>query len=166
MIQSLLARQFALHSRFRPVSSSARRRKFGQSPGTSRSISRRSASTVLRQCWLTFAPSLANGAAYTASEWHATFSNWQLTDPTDSVPALQVAGPGSVRIEENDAACTFTANWTPEAGFYSKYFANAASVPERLGHRHLHLPVHAQPLSRHFALWHHAAATPGCVLVE
>lgn len=82
----------------------------------------------IRQCWLTLAPSLASGAAYTVSEWQAAFSNWLLTGP-DSVKALQVAGPGSVRIEENDSACAYTANWSaPEAGFYSKYFARAASA--------------------------------------
>jgi hypothetical protein len=79
----------------------------------------------IRQCWLTFAPSLTDGAAYTANEWRATFSNWQLNG-TDT--ALQVAGPGSVRIEENDSACSYTGTWTQESGFYSKYFANAASV--------------------------------------
>ena len=34
----------------------------------------------LRQCWLTFAPSLANGTAFTAAEWQATFSNWQVNE--------------------------------------------------------------------------------------
>jgi hypothetical protein len=84
----------------------------------------------IRQCWLTFAPSLADGASYTANEWLATFSNWQLNeaDGTDTVKALQVAGPGSIRIEETDSACSFTGAWTPESGFYSRYFANAASV--------------------------------------
>jgi hypothetical protein len=82
----------------------------------------------LRQCWLTFAPSLANGAAYTASEWHATFSNWSLTG-LDSVAALQIAGPGTVRIEENSAACTFNRKWPVEAGAYSGYFAAASNVP-------------------------------------
>lgn len=81
----------------------------------------------IRQCWLTFAPSLANGAAYVASEWQATLSNWQLSGP-DPAKALQVAGPGSVRIEEDDSACIFTPNWTVESGFYSKCFANAASL--------------------------------------
>lgn len=81
----------------------------------------------LRQCWLTFAPSLADGAAFTAAEWVATFSNWQLSGPA-SVAVLQVAGPGSVRIEEDSTACTFTANWSIESGFYSKYFAAAASL--------------------------------------
>ncbi len=81
----------------------------------------------LRQCWLTFAPSLADGAAYTAAEWQATFSNWQLAGP-DAVAALQVAGPGSIRIEEDNGACVFTPNWSIESGFYSKYFAKAASA--------------------------------------
>jgi hypothetical protein len=82
----------------------------------------------LRQCWLTFAPSLANGAAYTASEWHATFSNWSLAGP-DSVAALQIAGPGSVRIEESSAACAFNRTWPVEAGAYSGYFAAASNIP-------------------------------------
>ncbi len=81
----------------------------------------------IRQCWLTFAPSLTDGAAYTASEWLATFSNWQLNGP-DSTVLLQVAGPGSVRIEEDNSACTFTANWGIESGFYSRYYAKAASL--------------------------------------
>jgi hypothetical protein len=87
----------------------------------------------LRQCWLTFAPSLANGAAYTASEWHATFSNWSLTSlpdvRPDPVPQLQIAGPGSVRIEQNYAACTFNRKWPVQAGAYSGYFAAVSNVP-------------------------------------
>jgi hypothetical protein len=81
----------------------------------------------LRQCWLTFAPSLADGAAYTTTEWLATFSNWMLSDP-NSIAALKVAGPGSVRIEQDAGGCVFTSNWTMESGFYSKYFATAASA--------------------------------------
>jgi hypothetical protein len=80
----------------------------------------------LRQCWLTFAPALANGSAFTAAEWQATFSNWQLTGP-EPIKTLQVAGRGSVRIEETDLACVYTGNWRAESGFYSKYFAKAAS---------------------------------------
>ncbi len=85
----------------------------------------------LRQCWLTFAPSLANGAAYTATEWQAVFSNWTLTgDP--GVMQLQVAGPGSVRIEESDAACKLSGSWTLSdntEAFYSGYFAMATKDP-------------------------------------
>jgi hypothetical protein len=82
----------------------------------------------LRQCWLTFAPSLADGSAYAATEWLATFSNWELSGPATTA-MLQVAGPGSVRLEEDDTACTYTGSWTTESGFYSKYFANATSDP-------------------------------------
>src|SRR6185312_5240122 len=64
----------------------------------------------IRQCWLTFAPSLTNGTAYAASEWQAAFSNWQLNGPEDT-KKLQVAGPGSVRIEESSTACAFNGTW-------------------------------------------------------
>jgi hypothetical protein len=84
----------------------------------------------IRQCWLTFAPSLANGVAFSPVEWVATFSNWQLleADGLDTTKALQVAGPGSIRIEESDSACVFTPHWSVESGFYSGYFAKAASL--------------------------------------
>ncbi|MEP6714618.1 MAG: hypothetical protein ABJC09_03535, partial [Terriglobia bacterium] len=81
----------------------------------------------LRQCWLTFAPSLVTGV-YTGSEWQAVFSSWQLQgDPNRK--ALSVAGPGTVRIEENDSACAFTGAWSQESGFFSNYFAKATSDP-------------------------------------
>ena len=69
----------------------------------------------LRQCWLTFAPALATGA-YTATEWTAIFSNWQLSGP-GATQQLLVAGPESVRIEQDDSACSYTGTWTQEAGF-------------------------------------------------
>jgi len=81
----------------------------------------------LRQCWLTFAPALITGA-YPATEWAAVFSGWQLTGPA-ATQQLLVAGPGSIRIEQDDSACTYTGAWTQEAGFYSKYFASATSDP-------------------------------------
>ncbi len=79
----------------------------------------------LRQCWLTFAPSLVSGD-YPSTEWQAVFSNWLLTGD-EAVRTLKVAGPGSVRIEESSAACVFTpsTSWTTESGFYSRYFAAA-----------------------------------------
>ncbi len=79
----------------------------------------------IRQAWLTFAPSLML-APYTATEWQAIFSNWTLSGPV-STQALSVAGPGSVRIEEDDKACVYTGKWNVESGFYSRYFAIATS---------------------------------------
>ena len=58
--------------------------------------------TDLEKIWLTFAPKLADSAAYQAREWQATFSNWTVTD-TEGKRVLEVAGPGSVRIGEDDA---------------------------------------------------------------
>jgi hypothetical protein len=85
----------------------------------------------LRQCWLSFAPSLAYGAAYSATEWQAVFSNWTLSGNED-VKKLQIAGPGSVRIEENDTACAYSGTWTISdntEAFYSRYFAVATQDP-------------------------------------
>ena len=76
----------------------------------------------LRQCWLTFAPCLVTGS-YSATEWAAVFSNWQLTGPS-ATQQLLVAGPGSNRIDQANSACSYTGTWAEEAGFYSKYFAN------------------------------------------
>ncbi len=81
----------------------------------------------IRQAWLTFAPSLTLGP-YTATEWQAVFSNWTLSGPAVT-QALSVAGPGSVRIEEDDKACVYTGSWSVEAGFYSQYFATATTDP-------------------------------------
>jgi len=81
----------------------------------------------IRQMWLTFAPPLAPGMALPSTEWHAAFTNWTLTGP-EAVRALQVATPDSVRVEENDAWCTYSAGWSPgEVGFYSEGYAKRAA---------------------------------------
>ncbi|MDE3199194.1 MAG: hypothetical protein KGN84_22785, partial [Acidobacteriota bacterium] len=79
----------------------------------------------LRQCWLTFAPSLVTGP-YSSTEWQAVFSNWTLSGPA-ATQALAVAGPGSVRIEEGSSACVYQGAWNVESGFYSNYFAKATT---------------------------------------
>jgi hypothetical protein len=79
----------------------------------------------VRQMWLTFAPALSVGAAFQATEWQATFSNWSVTGP-DEKKRLQVAGPGSVRIEPDDPRCTLSAGWASQAGFYSQGFARVS----------------------------------------
>lgn len=85
---------------------------------------------AIRQAWLTFAPQLASGSAYTDSQWSATFTNWQLKDP-HAVKALQCAGPGSVRVGNGDAGATYPGTgWaTLTANNYWRGFARATSKP-------------------------------------
>ncbi len=64
--------------------------------------------TSIRQMWLTFAPPLANGALYQGGDWEAVFTNWTLTG---AGAALQVAGPNSVRVQQNDAGCSYSGTW-------------------------------------------------------
>ncbi|MBC8165011.1 MAG: hypothetical protein H7Y20_03960 [Bryobacteraceae bacterium] len=82
--------------------------------------------TDVRVMWLTFAPTLSAGTAYADSEWEAVFTNWQLTG-AEETRRLRIAGPGSVRIEETDAWCTWTGSWAIEKGFYSGGYAKNAS---------------------------------------
>jgi hypothetical protein len=82
----------------------------------------------IRQMWLTFAPPLANGSQFEDTEWQAEFTNWTVTG-SDTTRALKVAGPGSVRIEEDDSWCKYTGTWTDETGFFSEGFAKHASTP-------------------------------------
>jgi hypothetical protein len=81
----------------------------------------------IRQMWLTFAPALANGAAMPDTEWEAVFTNWNLSGP-EATRTLLVAGPGSVRIEEDDSWCTYQGGWAAESGFYSGGFARRTST--------------------------------------
>jgi hypothetical protein len=81
----------------------------------------------IRQMWLTFAPKLANGAAYQDTEWDATFTNWTLSGP-ESVRMLQVAGSGSYRLEESAKDCVFSGNWPTEYAFYSEGYARRGSM--------------------------------------
>lgn len=78
----------------------------------------------IRQAWLTFAPQLAPGAAYADTQWSAVFSNWSVTDP-NGVQALKCAGPGSVRVGNNDPSCVYSgAGWqTVAANNYWRGFA-------------------------------------------
>lgn len=83
---------------------------------------------ALRQAWLTFAPRLADGAAYADTEWTATFTNWTVSDPNGKRP-LQVAGPGSVTAGSRDAWTSFSgAGWSEEAGFYFRGFARRSKT--------------------------------------
>lgn len=83
----------------------------------------------IRQMWFTYAPAIPDSAAFApvpGKEFAATYTNWKVTGANK---ALQVAGPGSVRIEENDAWCTYSgSSWGLESGFYSKGFAKRATT--------------------------------------
>ena len=73
----------------------------------------------VRLLTMTFAPALARGGAYTAQNWDAVFTDWAVSDP--GTRALKVAGPGSVRVEDTDAWCTYAGSgWQRQTGFYSQ----------------------------------------------
>ena len=42
--------------------------------------------------------------------------------------ALKVAGPGSVRVEEDDSWCSYTGDWGVETGFYSGGYARRTAA--------------------------------------
>ena len=77
----------------------------------------------IRQMWFTFAPPIPDGTPLSYIEWEAEFTNWTLTGPS-SKRELKVAGPDSVRVEEDSSWCKFTGNWIPQVGFHSGAFAN------------------------------------------
>jgi hypothetical protein len=68
--------------------------------------------TDIQKLWLTFAPALANGGAHGATEWQVMVSNWTVTDGVGS-RALKVAGPNSVRIEEDSDWVEYSGYWEP-----------------------------------------------------
>jgi hypothetical protein len=85
--------------------------------------------TDVQKLWLTFAPALANGAAYTPTEWHVVVSNWTVNDRAGT-RALKVAGLGSARIEESSEWVAYSGYWeeAPEAkGVFSDGRATRSS---------------------------------------
>lgn len=84
----------------------------------------------VRQMWLTFAPALADSGPYETTEWDAVFTNWGITADPNNISALQVAGPGSVRIEETDVWCSYSgSSWqSTNVGWFSKGFAQVATA--------------------------------------
>ena len=78
--------------------------------------------------WLTLAPPLAAGEAFTDTEWQAVFTNWGVAGE-EAVKMLQVAGPGSIRLDEDNRACVYSGgSWVTESGFYSGTYARRAST--------------------------------------
>ncbi len=76
-----------------------------------------------RLLWLTFAPKLANGVAFTPNDFDALISNISVTDPSSHRP-LKVAHPvKSNRIHSRDASAIKVGSWVIQAGFYQYGFA-------------------------------------------
>jgi hypothetical protein len=63
-----------------------------------------------------------------AADWEAVFSNWSVAAIADAVPGLQVAGLNSVRIQQNDPACSYSGTWESVIGFYDQAFAMRATT--------------------------------------
>jgi hypothetical protein len=75
----------------------------------------------VQRMWITFAPLIASGAAFVGGAWSATVTNWGATDANGRLP-LKVAGPGSVRIEEDDVWVVRSGFWeaAPALGWWSE----------------------------------------------
>jgi hypothetical protein len=65
--------------------------------------------------WWTIAPALPLGQAYQPTEWQMVVTNWTVTDSAGK-RALKVAGPGSVRIEEDSTWVSTSGYWEPAPG--------------------------------------------------
>ena len=70
-------------------------------------------------------------------------------------------GPAAFASRKSDAACSFTGNWSLRIRLLLEILRQRGEHSERIGHRHLHLPVHPQPLPRDLALRHHGRGR-GC----
>ena len=66
--------------------------------------------------WWTIAPALPNSQAYQSTEWKLLVTNWTVTGNPASKRALKVAGPGSVRIEEDSTWVSTSGYWEPAPG--------------------------------------------------
>jgi len=66
--------------------------------------------------WWTIAPALPNSQAYQPSEWQVVVTNWTVTSSPASKRSLQVAGPGSVRIEEDSTWVSTSGYWEAAPG--------------------------------------------------
>ena len=84
----------------------------------------------IRQAWVTFAPKLANGTAYTDTEWTATFSNWSVEDPNNVRP-LKIAGTGGLRIGNADPACNYSGTWAIQGA--NNYWHGFSRVTHQAG---------------------------------
>jgi hypothetical protein len=66
--------------------------------------------------WWTIAPALPSHQAYPPTEWQMVVTNWSVTSNPASKRALKVAGPGSVRIEEDSTWVSASGYWEAAPG--------------------------------------------------
>jgi len=66
--------------------------------------------------WWTIAPALPNSQAYQPSEWAMVVTNWTVSSSPASKRSLKVAGPGSVRIEEDSTWVSTSGYWEAAPG--------------------------------------------------
>ena len=66
--------------------------------------------------WWTIAPALPNSQAYQPTEFQMVVTNWTVTSNPAGKRALKVAGPGSVRIEEDSTWVSTSGYWEPAPG--------------------------------------------------
>jgi hypothetical protein len=66
--------------------------------------------------WWTIAPALPNSQAYPSTEWKVVVTNWTVTSSPANKRALKVAGPGSVRIEEDSTWVSTSGYWEAAPG--------------------------------------------------
>ena len=72
--------------------------------------------TTIQKMWLTLAPEIQGGGGFARSEFAFVVTDWTVTD-ANGTRALQVAGPGSVRMEDYD-------RWVGRSGFWEAAPAN------------------------------------------
>jgi len=65
---------------------------------------------------LTIAPALPNSQAYQSTEWQMGVTTWTVASTPASQRALNVAGPGSVRIEEDSTWVSTSGYWEAAPG--------------------------------------------------
>ena len=66
--------------------------------------------------WWTIAPALPERQAYQSTEWQMVVTNWTVASTPASQRALNVAGPGSVRIEEDSTWVSTSGYWEAAPG--------------------------------------------------
>jgi hypothetical protein len=72
--------------------------------------------STVDKIWWTIAPALPNSQAYQSTEWQMVVTNWTVASSPASKRSLKVAGPGSVRIEEDSTWVSTSGYWEAALG--------------------------------------------------